>query len=229
MPLPARRLAGLTLRPWRMREGSRWLLTTGSPRAASVGARMVARAAAVHRSSCGQQGQAGQGAGHDRQRQADAEQPGRHGRPRAAAVPSLTRTASVNSTRARVASARWPHELVGGVDLDQVQDLVADQQPEGHEHHRLGDRRWTAAAPTPPHSPSAARRWWAAPTGSCSLPEDPTRHLRDEAQRAGVLPYPLQPATLHWRTADRGASRRLPPRTPVKCPRRRDQSVGTRR
>jgi hypothetical protein len=31
-----------------MREGSRGLVTTGSPRAASVGASMVARAAAVH-------------------------------------------------------------------------------------------------------------------------------------------------------------------------------------
>jgi hypothetical protein len=40
--------------------------------------------------------------------------------------PRLTRTASVNSTRVRVASAGRAHVLVGGVDLAQVKGPVAD-------------------------------------------------------------------------------------------------------
>ena len=89
-----------------MRDGRRRLVTTGSPRAASVGASMVARAAAVHRSSPG-----------SRARAATVPATMVNGRPmpsRRAGTsdsrrsrPSLTRTASVNSTRARVASARW--------------------------------------------------------------------------------------------------------------------------
>ena len=34
-----------------------------------------------------------------------------------------------------------PYELVGDVDIDQVQGPDADQQTEGDEEHRLGDRR----------------------------------------------------------------------------------------
>ena len=52
-----------TLSPWRMREGRRWLLTTGCPSAASVGARIVASAAAVQSP---RSGNSSQGAGRAR-------------------------------------------------------------------------------------------------------------------------------------------------------------------
>ena len=89
-----------------MREGSRKLVTTGSPSAASVGASMVASAAAVHRSSWGNRASpAAVPAMMVRGRPMVSNRPGTaiscRSRPR------LTRTASVNSTRVRVASARW--------------------------------------------------------------------------------------------------------------------------
>ena len=89
-----------------MRDGRRRLLTTGSPRAATVGASMVASAAAVHRSSPGSRASpatvpATMVSGRPMPSRRAGTSASRRSRPR------LTRTASQNSTRVRVASARW--------------------------------------------------------------------------------------------------------------------------
>ena len=120
-----------------MREGSRRLLTTGNPSAASVGAKTVASAAAVHTSSWGNNASparvpativSGRPTPSSRTGSADSRR----------SRPSLTRTVGEQHQRQGRLS-QLAHELVG--DLDQVQDPVADQQPQGHKHHRLGHHR----------------------------------------------------------------------------------------
>jgi hypothetical protein len=116
--------------------GSRLLVTTGSPRAASVGA----RAAAVHPSSWGKQDQPGQGADHDRQGQAEAEQPRRQGG--LAPQPAQVDPGGVGEQhQGQGGLGQQANVLVGGIGVDQLQDLVADQQAEADEDHRLGDHR----------------------------------------------------------------------------------------
>jgi hypothetical protein len=88
----------------------------------------------------GEQGQAGQGAGHDGEWQANPEQPYRQ--------PSLPAEAAQvdpdgvgEQHQGQGGLGQQPNVLVGDLDLDQVQDPVADQQAEGDKDHRLGDHR----------------------------------------------------------------------------------------
>jgi hypothetical protein len=86
----------------------------------------------------GQQGQPGHGAGDDGERQADAEQAGRDQRlaPQPAQVDpdGITEQHQGEGRLGQVAD-----ELAGRVGLDQPQRPVAGHQPDGHEHHGLGD------------------------------------------------------------------------------------------
>jgi hypothetical protein len=67
----------------------------------------------------GEQGQAGQGAGHDRERQAQTEQPYRQGR--LAAQRAKVDPGGVGEQhQGQGGLGQQAHVLVGGVDLDQV-------------------------------------------------------------------------------------------------------------
>ncbi len=95
-----------TLSPWRIRDGSRLLLTTGCPNAASVGARMVASAAAVQMLRSGRRSRAATvPATMVRGRPTPSSRTGSWASRRSPT--RLIRTASVNSISASVASARW--------------------------------------------------------------------------------------------------------------------------
>jgi hypothetical protein len=85
-------------------------------------------------------GEAAQGAGHDGEGEADPEQAGRH--QGLAPQPARVDPDGVGEQhKGQRGLGQVAHELVGGVDVDEVQGPAADQQAGGGEDHGLGDHR----------------------------------------------------------------------------------------
>ena len=129
-----------TLSPWRIRCGTRGSVTTACPSAASVGASTTARITASPMLSSPKIAAA-----------ATAPSAMVSGRPMPSSrtgtstvrrsAPRSMREASANSTSASVVSASAAHGRARARQVDPVEHLGPDQQPEGDEQDRRRDRR----------------------------------------------------------------------------------------
>ena len=130
-----------TLSPWRIRPGTRGSVTTAWPSAASVGARTTARIDGLLDAQLAE----------DQRTAASAPSAMVSGRPipsRRTGTPTVAaqrarsiRDASENSTSASVASASVAHRRARAREVDPVEHLGPDEQPDRDEHHRRRDRR----------------------------------------------------------------------------------------
>ena len=115
-------------------------MTTAWPSAASVGARITARSSASAHKSSGNTTRASDESGHERQRQADPEQAQRHRELAAQRAHVDPRGVREQDQRKRRLGEQLDR-LSGRRRLDEPQRLRADEQSDGGEDHRGGDRR----------------------------------------------------------------------------------------
>ena len=118
-----------TLRPCRIRDGIRSSVTTAWPSAASVQASMIGEHERLDQADAGQDADADERTGDDRQRQADAEQARPARSTPCAERRSEIREASANRTERQRRLRQQLDRLAADLEIDETEHRAGQQTP----------------------------------------------------------------------------------------------------